>query len=190
MNTTDIPHEITVGQLADQAAQAVRLLNHRTLPTTTDLWPADADEIIAALARMASMLPQLLSQLADRLQHQQHHGRLRVDALAPLPDPGQTVHALTGSLHHAIQSVQNAAAQLDTAHQHAAHLAAAEPAINDQTRPPHSRGQNSCRSTGPDHLTKRIHGNLASYAVDPGLGIAAMTAIANVLTFQSKIAAL
>jgi hypothetical protein len=156
MTSTHTPHDVAVGQLADQAAHAIRQLNHRTRPTTADLaGPADTAEIIAALASMAGMLPQLLSQLAHWLEHEQRHSRLRVDALAQLPDPGQTVHALTASLQHAIQSVQHAAAQLDTAHQHAAHLAATEPATNDQDTITDTRGQNPCRSVGPSHLTKR-----------------------------------
>jgi hypothetical protein len=125
MPPTDTRHH-PVGHLADQAAHAIRQLNHRTRPATDGLAePADTAEIIAALASMTGMLPQLLGQLAHWLEHQQHHGRLRLDTLAPLPDPAQTVHALTDSLHHAIQCVQRTAAELDTAHQHAAHLAAA-----------------------------------------------------------------
>lgn len=138
---------VAVGELADQAAHAVRLLNHRTRPGTADLAdPLDTAEIIAALASMTSMLPQLLGQLSHWLAREHHDGRLRVDALAPLPDPAQTVHALTDNLQHAIQCLQRAAAELDTAHEHAAHLASAEPP---------GRGQHSCRSVGPDHLTKR-----------------------------------
>jgi hypothetical protein len=154
MPTTDTDH-LAVGHLADQAAHAIRLLNHRTGPATGDLaQPADTAEIITALASMAGRLPQLLDQLAHWLQHEHHAGRLRVDADAPLPDAGQTVHALTRSLQHAIQCVQRTAEELDTAHQHAAHLAT-EPATHNQDPPPTERGQDSCRSVGPNHLTKR-----------------------------------
>jgi hypothetical protein len=143
MPPTDTGH-VPVGQLADQATDAIRLLNHHTRPATGDLAePGDTAEIIAAIASMTGMLPQLLGQLARWLEHQHQAGRLRVDPLAPLPDPAQTINALTENLHHAIQCLQRAAADLDTAHQHAAHL----------TRP--RRGQNSCRSVGPSHLTKR-----------------------------------
>lgn len=147
MPNTDTEH-VAVSDLADQAAHAVRLLNHRTRPATDGLAdPLDTAEIIAALASMTGMLPQLLGQLAHWLEREHHHGRLRVDSLAPLPEPTETIHALTSSLQHAIQCVQRAAEELDTAHEHAAHLASAEPA-------PH-RGQHSCRSVGPSHLTKR-----------------------------------
>ena len=123
MPNADTDH-LTDGQLAEQAAHAIRLLNHRTRPATTDLAdPAQTAEIIAALASMADMLPQLLSQLAHWLQHEHHRGRLRVDDLAPPLDTAQTVHAVTDSLHDGINCVQHAAANLHTAHQHAAHLA-------------------------------------------------------------------
>ena len=123
-----MPHpdtdHLTDGQLADQAAHAIRQLNHRTRPATSDLAdPVETAEIIAALASMADMLPQLLSQLAHWLEHEHHGGRLRVDDLAPLPDTAQTVHALTDSLHDGITCVQRAATNLHSAHQHAAHLA-------------------------------------------------------------------
>lgn len=118
-------HEhLAAGEVADQAAHAIRQLNHRTRPAANGLAePTDAAEVIAALAAMTGMLPQLLGQLAGWLQSQHHHGRLRVDDLAPLPDTAHTIHALTHSLRDAIECTQRAAAELDTAHQHAAHLA-------------------------------------------------------------------
>ena len=147
MPNTDTEQVAALSDLADQAVHAVRMLNHRTRPAAGGLAdPLDTAEIIAALASTTAMLPQLLGQLAHWLALEHHRGRLRVDDLAPLPDPAQTVHALTSSLHHAIQCVQRAAEELDTAHEHAAHLARAEPP---------GRGPNSCRSVGPDHLTKR-----------------------------------
>jgi len=151
MPSTDTEH-VPSGQLADQAAHTIRLLNHRIRPATGGLAePLEAAEIIAALASMTGMLPQLLGQLGHWVEHENHGGRLRVDSLAPLPDPDQTVHALTSSLQHAIDCLQRTAEELDTAHQHAAHLAATDPtaSITD------ARGQNSCRAVGPSHLTKR-----------------------------------
>ncbi|MDP9325006.1 MAG: hypothetical protein M3O87_00525, partial [Candidatus Dormibacteraeota bacterium] len=178
MSNTDTEH-VAVADLADHAAHAIRLLNHRTRPATADMAdPAEAAEIIAALASMTSILPQLLGQLAGWLAHEHSYGRLRVDALAPLPDPAQTVHALTSSLQHATQCMQRAAEELDTAHEHAAHLATAEP-------PPRG-GQHSCRSVGPSHLTKRtlaIAGVAEVFTVDDVPRVAAVptTAVACLL---------
>lgn len=127
MPSTHTEH-LTVGHLADNATDAIRQLNHRTQPATSELAdPCDAADIIAALAAMTWTLPQLLGQLAHWLQHEHHADRLRVDNLAPLSDPDQTVHTLTRSLQHASQALRRTAEELDTAHQHAAHLAANDP---------------------------------------------------------------
>ena len=129
------PEHITVGHLADHATDAIRQLTHLTRPATGELAdPCDAADIIAALAAMTWMLPQLLEQLAHWLQHEHHADRLRVDDLAPLPNPDQTVHTLTRSLQHANQALRRTAEELDTAHQHAAHLAAKHPDTPARTR--------------------------------------------------------
>lgn len=121
----------------------------------TLVYPADTAAIIATLAHMTGMLPQLLAQLTAWLTHQHQDGRLTLDSLEARPGLAPTMHALTDSLQHAIKYAQHTAAELDTAHQHAAHLAAAEPATNNQGPKTNARGQNSCRSVGPNHLTRR-----------------------------------
>lgn len=118
----------TLGQWAEQASHAVRVLNHRTRPAVGELTdPAEAAEVLAWLAALAGMLPQLLDQLAHWLLDHQAAGRLRVDSYAPLPDAGQAVHATAGALGHAVECVRRAGHALDTAHQHAARLA-----VNDR----------------------------------------------------------
>ena len=139
---------LAVGEVADQAAHAIRQLTHRTRPATRGLAePSDTAEIIAALASMTGMLPQLLTQLAHWLDHQHHRVQLRVDDPTPLLDTTQTVHTLIDRLREATRCLQSTTAELDAAHQHATHLAA------------NNRGQNSCRSVGPSHLTKRTAGS-------------------------------
>jgi hypothetical protein len=99
-------------------------MTHRTRPAVSELTdPAEAAEVIADLASLAAMLPQLLDQLAHWLLEQQHDGRLRVDSLVPHSDVCQAVHATTGALAHAGESSRRAGHALDSAHQHAAHLA-------------------------------------------------------------------
>lgn len=117
--------ERTLTQWAELAEQAVRVLNHRTRPTLIELTgPAQTAEVIAVLASMAAMLPQLLDQLARWLLEQQHDGRLRVDFLAPHSDVCQAVHAAVGALAHASECSRRTGHALHAAHQHAAHLAA------------------------------------------------------------------
>lgn len=60
--------ELTVGQLGEQAAQAVRALAYLTRPGLGALaGPADAAELIAALARASAGLPQLTSRPGQTL---------------------------------------------------------------------------------------------------------------------------
>ncbi len=114
----------TLGQWAEQAEQAIRALNHHTRPATAALTdPADAAEMIATLASLSGMLPQLLGQLTSWLLTEHHERRLRTDTLAPQPDVGQAVQATAAALTHAAECLRQAGSVLDTAHQHAAHLA-------------------------------------------------------------------
>jgi hypothetical protein len=55
--------------LAADAAEAVRALNHATLPGSGGLaFPADAYDVTGALSLLASRLPQALAQLLAFLQ--------------------------------------------------------------------------------------------------------------------------
>jgi hypothetical protein len=119
--------ERTPPQWAELAEQAVRVLTHRTRPAVGELTdPAQVAEVIADLASLAAMLPQLLDQLACWLFEQQRDGRLRVDFLAPQRDVDQAVHTAVGALAHAGECSRRAGHALDTAHQHAAHLGEVE----------------------------------------------------------------
>ncbi len=121
----DAVEERTLTQWAETAEQAVRVLTHRTRPALGELTdPVHAAEVIADLASLAAMLPQLLDQLARWLLEQQNDGRLRVEGLAPHSELCQAVHAAVGALAHAGECSRWAGHALDTAHQHAAHLAA------------------------------------------------------------------
>src|SRR6188472_2524061 len=114
----------TLIEYGDQAEQSMRALNHLTRPAAGELTdPAEAAEVIATLASMTGMLPQLVGQLSGWLLTQHHGRRLRTDTLAPLPDVGQAVQATAGALAHAAECLRRAGSVLDTAHQHAAHLA-------------------------------------------------------------------
>ena len=119
LHNVDTSPEPTIGQLAEQAAQAVRALNHLTRPGTDALaHPAEAGDLAAALCCLTGRLPQLLSQLNRWLVSQQQAGHLRVDTSSPLPEPAAAVHAVTGQLTQAALNAQQASDALDTAHQH------------------------------------------------------------------------
>jgi Asp-tRNA(Asn)/Glu-tRNA(Gln) amidotransferase A subunit family amidase len=121
----------TLGQRADDAAEVIRELNHRTHRLTAELTPAEVAEILAALTAMTTRLPQLLDQLTAWLLDQHRVGRLRVDLLAPLPDAGQTVDATAAALTQATGALRRAGREIDIAHQHTAHLAqTTDPDVN------------------------------------------------------------
>jgi hypothetical protein len=120
---TSAAAERTLGQWAELAEQAVRVLNHRTRPAGELADPTDVAEVIGAQASLTGMLPQLLDQLARWLGDQHHGGRLRVDSFAALPDACQAMHATVAALAHAGECLRRAGHAIDTAHQHAAHLA-------------------------------------------------------------------
>lgn len=116
--------ELTVGQLAEQAAEAVRALNHLTWPDAGALDdPGQLSDIVAALACTTARLPQLLAQLSSWLVGEQRAGRLRVDACSDTP-AAATVTAATTALTRAASGAVRASHDLDAAHQHLAHLAA------------------------------------------------------------------
>ena len=66
----------TVAETAEQAAQAVRRLNHATHPGSGGAplvkYPSDLYAIFGSLASMAHMLPQLLDQSGGWLEHHVH----------------------------------------------------------------------------------------------------------------------
>lgn len=121
--SVDTTPELTVGQLAEQAVQTLRALNHLTRPHTGALaHPAQAGDLAAALSCLTGCLPQLLQQLNRWLVSQQRAGHLRVDTSSPLPGPAATIQAVTGQLTHAALSAQQASDALDATHQHLARL--------------------------------------------------------------------
>lgn len=116
--------ERTLLQWGELAEQSVRELNHRTRPALGELTdPAEMADLVAVLAAVAGMLPQLLDQLAAWLDDQHRHRRLRVDTRAAHGDVDQTVHATVAALAHAGECTRRAGCLLEGAHQHATHLA-------------------------------------------------------------------
>jgi hypothetical protein len=67
--------------LAGEAAEAVRALNHATLPGSGGLaFPADAYDVAGQLALLASRLPQALAQLHAFLHAEVKAGRVVIVA--------------------------------------------------------------------------------------------------------------
>jgi hypothetical protein len=110
-----------VVELAEQAAQAIRALNHLTRNPSVLTDPTDTYLMIGALAIMARRLPQLLGQLTDRLAATLQAGRLRVDA-STTNTPTDIVTLLAADLTQAGHYAHRLGQALDTAHKNLSHI--------------------------------------------------------------------
>jgi hypothetical protein len=106
-------------RLAEDAAEAVRALNHATLTGAGELvFPADVYQVTGTLAVLAARLPQALTQLAAFLQAEQDAGRVVIVAGEHCGDPAAAVSitrrhldaaaAAAGRLQHALDAAQQA----------------------------------------------------------------------------------
>ncbi len=104
---------MTPAELAGHAAEAVRALNHATLPG-----PAGAYEVTGQLAVLAARLPQALAQLLAFLQDQDAAGRMQVVAGQHAGDPAAMLTAATADLDAAVASARRLHQPLDGAQNH------------------------------------------------------------------------
>ncbi|MHB1820890.1 MAG: hypothetical protein ACYCO9_23085 [Streptosporangiaceae bacterium] len=106
-------------ELAGQAAEAVRALNHATLPDTSGLeYPADAYEVTGQLSLLAARLPQALAQLLAFLSEQAAAGQITVVAGQHQGDPAAMLAAVTADLDAAAASARRLHQALDNAQNH------------------------------------------------------------------------
>ena len=109
---------------ARAAAEAVRSLNHETLPPTGYEWPADVDTVIGALEMLAERLPQALRQAERWLNDQSDAGLVGDDRWNARPRV--TVEAASAHLCTAIVEAGRLAAALGEARAQTAHLTGIE----------------------------------------------------------------
>jgi hypothetical protein len=70
----------TPAQLADDAAEAIRAINHRTMSSGDDWqYPGDAYSVVGNLSQVAMMLPQALDQIGALVERLDQAGNLRSD---------------------------------------------------------------------------------------------------------------
>ena len=106
-------------ELAGQAAETVRALNHATLPGTAGLeYPADAYEVTGQLSLLAARLPQALAQILAFLTEQESNGAITVVAGEHAGDPAAMLAAVTGDLDAAAASARRLHQALDDAQNH------------------------------------------------------------------------
>ncbi|WP_425830663.1 hypothetical protein [Streptomyces fractus] len=103
----------TPAALADQAAEAVRSLNHATQLIKGELtYPSDAYDVVASLKMLTQRLPQSFDQLSTFMDRLGKAGNVTADYRSPDEHVAETRSAL-GS---AALIAQTLAEQLDRAH--------------------------------------------------------------------------
>lgn len=110
----------TVPLLADLAAEAIRVINHRTLEHEGYLWPSDLDATIGALHTLAERLPQLLQQAETWLDWAIREGKLGDDRTGA--QPSVTVEHAQMDLHDALIEAGRLAAALKKARSATSHM--------------------------------------------------------------------
>lgn len=103
-------------KLADQAAEAIRALNHATQHADALPYPSSIYDTVGALQRMAYGLPQALGQLRDRLDRLHAGGHVTSDnGPQDLPERLRQTRAWLANAAAAADSLGRA---LDEAHSH------------------------------------------------------------------------
>lgn len=113
---------LTSPALAEQAAEAVRALNHRTIDSALPIDQAYA--VLGELTALAHRLDQLTSQLGRGLHHRLTGPgyRLDHDGHTRWADPATAIAAAADALDQAATVASQLGALIGTAHQVAAHL--------------------------------------------------------------------
>lgn len=114
----------TAAETAEQAAEAIRTLNHSTHPSDGApglKYPSDVYAMLGELASMAHRLPQLLDQSSGWLEH--HVREIEVHGGMFDGDPVAAVATAQAVLADAVTAAQALARHLDDAHNVLAALA-------------------------------------------------------------------
>jgi hypothetical protein len=107
--------EKTPAQLADVAAEAIRSLNHATLPADREEgweFPADAYSVVGNLGTLVMRLPQALEQLTEFVERLDAGGHVRADG----GDTGDRMVALRAGTGDAVAAAERLRAALDEMH--------------------------------------------------------------------------
>jgi hypothetical protein len=116
---TELASTMTPREVASQAAEAIRALNHLTYGGGELGSPDEVRDIIASLGLMGQGMPQLCEQLARFLVAQQEDGQVRHGSGA---DPDLSVTEVMEALNAAGQAADMMTAALEEAHTAATEL--------------------------------------------------------------------
>lgn len=133
---------------AARAAEAIRALNHATLPSTGYRWPSDVDAVIGELETLADRLLQALGQAANWLEQALEADRVGHDGGA---DVAETVLTAVEWLGDASSSVLTLAYQLRYARGYTTHLTGIDAVPGKNSDPSDETGStaHACSDDGP-----------------------------------------
>jgi pantothenate kinase len=114
--------------MADQASEAIRALNHATI-FGDDLAVTDVYDTLAALSALSQRLPQTFSQMSDVLEAHLAAGRLGVDDIGVYRHASSAVSAARTALAAAAAAAEAMDRAVHDAHQAAARLKPVEPRL-------------------------------------------------------------
>ncbi|GAA3909207.1 hypothetical protein [Streptomyces lannensis] len=104
----------TPAQLADDAAEAIRALNHLTRVSQADWeYPGDAYSVVGNLRDLAQRLPQLFQQIGQLIEHLADEDHIRSDKGG---NGATEVSAALDALNRAYEDALTMEAALDGAH--------------------------------------------------------------------------
>ncbi|MEU6405543.1 hypothetical protein [Streptomyces sp. NPDC046985] len=134
-------------KLGDQAAEAVRAINHTTRAPGEDWqYPSHAYSLIGTLAHLSRMLPQAITQALGPVTDAHTAGRLTVDGGK---DPDQSAASAVQTARVAIGRAQRLAAALDQVHSALSPLG--YDTSDDEDEQPCGEGMCQCYCVGLRH---------------------------------------
>lgn len=142
-------HPQSPATLADQAAEAVRAINHSTRAPGMDWqYPSDAYSLIGALAHLSRMLPQAITQALQPVTDAHEVDRLTVDGGK---DPEQAASSAVQTARVAIGRAQRLAEALDQVHSALSPLGYDTSDDADEDEQPCGEGMCQCYCVGAGH---------------------------------------
>ncbi|MET7923925.1 hypothetical protein ABZT43_08025 [Streptomyces sp. NPDC005349] len=136
-------------ELGDQAAEAVRAINHTTRAAGEDWqYPSHAYSLIGTLAHLSRMLPQAITQALQPVTDAHQSDRLTVDGGK---DPDQAASSAVQTARVAIGRAQRLAAALDQVHSALSPLGYDTSDDEDEDEQPCGEGMCQCYCVGLRH---------------------------------------
>lgn len=115
LSTDAPPSPERTQQLAETAAEIIRVLNHQTGHHEALRYPSDADRLLRELSAAAHRLPQLLTQVAGWLQREDEADRVAMASGSRYPNAALAADVVRVKLEGAAADAKRLGVALDAA---------------------------------------------------------------------------